>query len=105
MAREIYYLVQKISTATVRNTNFAGEVHTHIVGKCDETLFAETGSAFCDKDFLTPYFVRKYGYKRMCDAVRNWVYKNPDVDRPYWESEVKIIRAWVRKDNKVYLEI
>lgn len=106
MAREIYFLIQKISTATERNTNFEGEVHTHIVGKDDYALFRETSDTdvYGNFNFLTPYFVREHGYKRQCDAKRNWTYKHPDVDEPYWSSDVRIVRAWVRKDGKVCIE-
>ena len=38
MAREMYYLVHSISTATERNENFAGEVHCYIHGKADKLL-------------------------------------------------------------------
>ncbi len=103
MAREMYYLVQSISTATERNTNFAGECHLYYHGKGNELLFAETGLAHIDFDNLTPYFVREYGYKRLCDAERNWSYKNPENDK-YWTTEVQIVRAWVRKDNRVFIE-
>ena len=104
MAREIYYLIQKISTATERNVNFAGQVDTTIYGKGDYTLFRETGDGWGNCNLLAPYWVREYGYKRKCDACRNWVYKHPDIDAPYWKSEVRIIRAWVRKDNRVFIE-
>lgn len=104
MAREIYFLIQKISTATVRNENFAGESECGIYGKGDYTLFRETVDGWHNCNLLTPYFVREYGYKRECDAKRNWIYKNPDVDAPYWKADVKIVRAWVRKDNRVFVE-
>ena len=102
MARELYYLVESVSTATPKNENFDGQVHTHLFGKGEIALFAETGSAFCDKNLLTPYFVRQYGYKRECDARRNWSYKHPQNDE-YWKTETRIITAWVRKDGKVLL--
>ena len=104
MAREMYYLVQKISTATKRNLNFAGEVHVLICGKNDFTLFYDTPDGWNNCNRLSPYYVREHGYKRRCDAVRNWTYKNPNVDAPKWESDVRIVRAWVRCDNKVYVE-
>lgn len=104
MARGIYYLVQKISTATERNENFAGEVHVGIYGKGDYTLFRETPDGWCNCNLLSPYWVEKYGYVRECDAKRNWTYTHPDIDAPSWKAEVKIVRAWVRKDNKVYIE-
>ena len=105
MAREIYFLIQNISTATVRNENFAGESETTIYGKGDYTLFRETPDGMTNCNLLAPYWVREYGYKRECDAKRNWAYKNPAIDEPYWKAEVKIVRAWVRKDNRVFIEV
>ena len=105
MAREMFYLIQKISTATVRNENFAGQTATYIFGKGDYTLFAETEDGWVNCNLLAPYWVREYGYKRECDAKRNWVYKNPNIDEPYWKSDVRIVKAWVRKDNRVFLEV
>ena len=103
MAREVYYLVQSISKATGDNRNFPGYTEMHIVGKNDNLLFRETPDKWGDCNLLAPYWVEKYGYKRRCDAVRNFTYKNPDIDRPYWETEVSIITAWVRKDGKVFI--
>lgn len=103
MAREMYYLVQSISTATERNENFAGEVHCYIHGKSDKLLQAETGSAFYDTNLLTPYFVRQYGYVRECDAKRCYSYTHPENSKA-WTTEVNVVRAWVRKDNRVFIE-
>lgn len=96
---EKYYAVMKINTATARNENFRGECHTHIYGKGDEMLFSDSGCN--DFNIMTPYFVRKYGYKRVCDAKRNWTFTHPDIDRPYWEAEVKVIEIWVGKNDSV----
>ena len=103
MAREFYFGVQVISTATAANENFAGEVHSYIFGTGEEWLFAETGSAWNDCNRLYPSYVREYGYKRRCDAVRNYEYKHPQNDRN-WKTEVKIVRLWIRKDNQVFVE-
>ena len=103
MAREIYYLIESISTATARNENFAGECHLYYHGKGDELLFADTGTAFADCNRLTPYFVREYGYKRLSDAKRNWSYKNPENSKS-WTTETKIVRAVVRIDGRVFIE-
>ena len=102
MAREIYYLIESISTATERNENFAGEVHTYIYGKGDELMLMETPDGHCNVNHLTPYFVREYGYKRECDAKRNFSYTHPE-DSKYWKTETRIVRAWVRKDGNVWL--
>lgn len=102
MAREIYYLTMNISTATAQNMSFGGEVHTYIHGKEDILLDAD-GNAYVTTHLLTPYWVRKYGYKTEAEAKRNWSYRNPE-NTQYWRTESRIIRAWVRKDNKVYIE-
>ena len=102
MAREIYYLTMNISTATVRNMSFGGEVHTYIHGKEDKLLDAD-GNRHINCHLLTPYWVRQYGYKTEAEAKRNWSYRNPE-NTEYWQTESRIIRAWVRKDNKVWLE-
>lgn len=102
MAMEIYYAVQSITTATEINENFHGEVHTCIYGKGDYKLFYETPDGWNNCNLLAPYFVRQYGYKRECDARRNWCYKNPENSR-YWRTETKIVRLWVRKDNTVHI--
>ena len=102
MARELYYLVESVSTATPGNKNFDGEVHTHIYGKSDYTLFRETPDGWCNCNLLAPHWIREYGYKRECDARRNWCYKHPQNDE-HWKTETRIITAWVRKDGKVLL--
>ena len=101
MAREIYYAVQKVSTATARNERFAREVHVSIIGKDDKTLFYDTPDGWNNCNLLAPYWVREYGYKRKCDAVRNWTYKHPGIGKPYWDDEVSVVTLWVRKDNTV----
>ena len=102
MEREIYYLTQNISTATAQNMSFGGEVHTYIHGKEDKLLDAE-GNRYVNVHLLTPYYVREYGYKTEAEAKRNWSYRNPE-NTKYWRTESSVIRAWVRKDNKVFLE-
>lgn len=61
------------------------------------------GNEYVKTNIMTPYFVRKYGYKTKADAKRNWSYRNPENTR-YWRTESHIIRVWVRKDGKVMLE-
>ena len=103
MEREIYYLIDSISTATPENDNFKGHMENRIHGKGDYTLFCETTDGWRNFNLLAPYWVREYGYKRECDAKRNWSYNHPENSK-YWKTEVKIIRVWVRKDNKVFIE-
>ena len=102
MAREIYYFSQNISTATAQNMSFGGEVHVYIHGKEDTLMLAE-GNEYVKTNLMTPYFVRRYGYKTEADAKRNWSYRNPE-NTQYWRTESRIIRVWVRKDGKIWLE-
>ena len=102
MARELYYLVESISTATDRNENFAGDVHLYYHGKGDELLYADTPDKYINTNKLTPYFVREYGYKRPCDAKRCFSYTHPENSK-YWKTEVRIVTAWVRKDGRVFM--
>ena len=99
MAMEIYYLTESVMTATPA-TDREGEVHTYIHGKGDELLFAETPDGYINRNHLTPYFVREYGYRRESDARRNWSFKHPE-NNYAWRTESSIIRVLVRKDNKV----
>lgn len=98
---EIVYLVESISTPTVRNEYHEGECHLAYYGKENKCLFLD-GTKWSDHRHLwTPYFVRRYGYKRKSDAERNWIYKHPDVDKPYWNVDLRIVRAWIHKDGQV----
>lgn len=100
---EKYYAVMEKMAATDRNTNFAGEHRTAIIGKYNKLLLHEGDkSGWLDRNLLAPYWVREYGYKRPCDARRNWTYNHPENSK-YWSSEVSIVTLWVRKDNTVTL--
>lgn len=97
---EIYWAVETILTATKINPK-AGKVIVYIHGKGDHLLFSE-GDEYIDRNELTPYFVREYGYKRACDARRNFSFKNPENGK-FWSGESRIIRLWVRKDGTVHI--
>ena len=92
---ERYCLVKTITKATEQNEHFKGAVHTHIFGKGGEILFAETGDPWIDRDCMTPYFVREYGYKRECDARRSYAYKNPERSI-YWTERPEIIAVDIK---------
>ena len=101
---EKYYAVMAIKTATAANKGFPGECRTMIYGKGDKLLLHEGDkSGWMDRNLLAPYWVREYGYKRPCDAKRNWSYNHTDIDKPAWKTEVSIVTLWVRKDNTVML--
>lgn len=101
MAREIYFAVMTINTATEINTNFPGEVQTWISGKEHKTLFSEGTSDKWNEQPLYAARVREYGYKRMCDAKRNYSYTHPETFTKYWKKEVRIVSLWIRKDGTV----
>lgn len=84
---DTYYIVVEVSTATDRNqTHKEGHRTVHYYGKGDKCLYAEnTYHGWNDKDLMTPFFIREYGYRRESDAARNWTYKHPE-NSPYWES-------------------
>lgn len=101
MAREMYFLVESICTATERNQNFAGEMRYYLHGKKDECLLADGDErGWYNFNNLSAYHVREYGYKRKCDAARCYSYTHPQNDK-HWKTETRIVRAWVRKDGKV----
>lgn len=99
--REIYYAVESLMTANYANEN-PDEFRIYIHGKEDMMLFSDgEPTGWGNRDNLSAYFVRKYGYKSESDARRNWSYKHPE-NTKYWQTETRIVRLWVRKDGKVW---
>ena len=92
---ERYYLVKTVTKATEYNEFSKGAVHTHVFGKNCEMLFAETGDPWIDRDYMTPYYIRNYGYKRECDARRSFAYKNPERSI-YWTERPEIIAVDIK---------
>ena len=78
------YVVKETSVGTEENPNFAGEVQVWFHGVRDNLLSAKEFSRLSD------WFIHNYGYKRKCDAKRNWAYKNPE-NTKFWQSVVEII--------------
>ncbi len=103
MAIKTYFLVESIATATERNENFRGEAHLRYYGKEQKCLYSDAPDPFSRKNDLIPYFVMKYGYTRECDARRSWIYNHPEIDLPYWNTEVSIKRARVMPSGKVLI--
>lgn len=97
---EKYYLVKTESKATPKNGSYFGETHTYIHGKDGYLLYADTRDEFVKRDLLTPYFVRKYGYTRECDAKRCYSYTHPE-NTEYWRTTATIETYVVRKDGKI----
>ena len=86
----IKYIIKTYSKATDSNKNFAGEDFTAYYGK-NQKLLGFTGShaervgmAF----ELMTWRIKDYGFSRVCDAKRSWIYKNPERNSPYWTPEV-----------------
>jgi hypothetical protein len=83
------YLVKYVSTATEQNKNFEGQIHTAIYGRGDKTLYYD-GDPFLNIDILTAPMVREFGYSRRQDALRSWIYRNPE-NTNWWSTTVEII--------------
>lgn len=85
------YVVRIESVATKDNPNFAGQEVTSYFGKRDTMLAAQGSHAeACHyAKPLTSWWVKEYGYKRRCDAERNWSYRNPE-NTKYWTSTATI---------------
>lgn len=96
---ETYYFVKEVSTATPENKNFAGQVHTYIKGKDNFRLFEDVPDGWYNKDLTDcPYCIREYGYKRICDAKKNYTYKHPE-NSWSWTTKVKIVSIDIQKDS------
>jgi hypothetical protein len=96
---ETYWFVREVSTATPENKNFAGEVHTYIIGKDSMHIYEDVPGGFHNGDWTKiPYFIHKYGYKRPCDARRSYAYRHPQNDES-WKTTVKLVSIDVQKDN------
>jgi hypothetical protein len=100
---ETYWFVKAVSTATDKNRNFAGEVHTYIVGEESFHLFEDVPNGWYNKDLTDcPYCIHEYGYKRPCDAKRSYTYRNPE-NTEFWQTTVKLVSLDIQKDiNGVY---
>lgn len=84
------FLVKRTLTATEEHgLEPAGTTHTYITGKGGMTLFEEGDGSF-DRDWMTPDMIVRFGYKRLCDAKRSWMYTVPDF-KEYWHTEVQIL--------------
>ena len=82
------YIIKSVSTATPENPTYAGKVHTYYHGVGDELIGAYTGDPWIDRN-LTEYMIETYGYTRLCDAKRNWSYRNPENSK-FWQTVVTI---------------
>lgn len=90
------YIVKVTSVATPENPTFAGESNTYYYGRGGEVLCVEGDHAkrTHNERPMWDWGVRKYGYDRLCDAKRNWSYKNPENSK-YWRSTAEIVEVEV----------
>lgn len=96
---ETYWFVKEVSTATPANKNFYGEVHTYIFGKDGFRLYEDVPGGFFNRDLTDcPYCIVENGYKRPCDAKRNYSYTHPTNDE-FWTSTVQLVSLDVQKDK------
>lgn len=87
-----FYLVKETSVATSENRNFAGQIAINYygVGSISIGCYGTHAEATHAVQELSQYMIEEYGYSRKCDAVRNWVYKNPENSK-YWKSSTEIV--------------
>ena len=99
------YLVKNTCVATANNLSYGGETHTYIYGKDQRLLFADTPDSFVACDWMTPYFVKEYGYQRECDAKRCYSYTHPE-NTEYWRttSEIIAVEIWSDGKNSPYIK-
>lgn len=86
-----YYLVRTISKATDINLSFAGQTLICFYGKAQKCLSRDGDHAelnHCAK-MLYPREIEEYGYTRKQEALRSWVYKNPE-NNENWKTAVSI---------------
>lgn len=97
-----YFIVKVTSKATPDNKNFAGEVHIDYFGKDQKSIgsyVSKDGGEFVAVDPLTQWCIEEYGYTRLCDARRSWIYKNGNTlntfpnGASYWEDSVEIVEV------------
>ena len=82
------YIIKSVSTATPENHNYAGKVHTYYHGVGDMLIGSHTGDPWIDFP-LSEYRIEAFGYSRMCDAKRNFSYRNPENSK-YWSTVATI---------------
>ena len=85
------YLVKTVSMATENNPTFSGMEYISYSGKGEKTIatWGSAAEAMHSTKEMTRYDALEYGYKRKCDAVRSWMYKNPE-NSEYWKSVTSI---------------
>ena len=88
----IKYLVKETTIATESNERFAGMESIAYYGKNQQQLALQgTANEKCHMTSeLTDWGVKTFGYNRKCDAMRSWIYNNPE-NNENWKSKVDIV--------------
>ena len=88
------YIVNVTGNATQDYPNFAAQEFVAYHGKNQKLLGYEGGyvKALHMVKKLNVYMIKEYGYSRRCDAVRSWIYKNPE-NSPYWSTTAEIVEV------------
>lgn len=91
------FIIHCVSRATKDNKNFVGDVLETYYGKKEKLIgmYGNHAERFHSIQEVNDYMIKEYGYSRLCDAKRSWIYNNPDVNGPYWDTEVEIIEVAV----------
>ena len=89
------YFVKVIATATDDNPSFAGMVEESLYGKDQKLLesMGEVASLLGTSYKASTFEFAEYGYNRLCDAKKSWIYKNfekPDFEK-FWTNKVSIV--------------
>lgn len=87
------FIVKTTSYATNENPNFKGQVSIGYYGK-NQKLIGHEGShaeANYTTMLMSNYFIEEYGYNRLCDAKKSWIFKNPE-NTKFWKTTVEVVQ-------------
>ena len=87
------YLVKLTSVATENNPNYKNQTNIFYYGKGQVLIYNEGDVMF--KTARSDFMIREYGYDRLCDAKRSWIYKNRNDNDDYWMRLTEIIEVEV----------
>ena len=100
------FIIKETSIATDKNPSFAGETAICYSGKAGECVgydgnhdqmyyrFWDEDNKVWSRRGLDKGKIREYGYKRLCDAKKAFIYRNPE-NSDFWHSTVEIIKLEV----------
>lgn len=87
------YLVKLISISTENNPNFRNQTIISYYGK-NQVLIYNEGDVMI-KIERSEFMIKEYGYDRLCDAKRSWIYKSCNGNNGYWMQSTEIIEVEV----------